>query len=77
MQNEENPAPYEPRVTAPPEQDAELASMGYYLTTYYECRTRGGNEHCGWHVPVMKAGADKEGAGLGFVVGIVGLVMLL
>ncbi|KAI5457465.1 hypothetical protein BGZ63DRAFT_428166 [Mariannaea sp. PMI_226] len=45
--------PYKPIVTAAPSQDEALASLGYYQTTYYECRTRGGKEHCGWHIPVM------------------------
>ncbi|RFU74616.1 hypothetical protein TARUN_7630 [Trichoderma arundinaceum] len=48
-------APYEPFVTPPPDQDADLAKMGYSMTTFYTCDTIGGQEHCGWHVPVLKA----------------------
>ncbi|KAH6897332.1 hypothetical protein B0T10DRAFT_455198 [Thelonectria olida] len=46
--------PYTAIVTAAPTQDEALASLGYYQTTYYECRTRDGHEHCGWHIPVRK-----------------------
>ncbi|KAK7402440.1 hypothetical protein QQX98_011801 [Neonectria punicea] len=54
---EDDPPPYEAIVTAAPTQDEALASLGYYQTTYYECRTRGGKEHCGWHIPVLKDSA--------------------
>lgn len=50
-----SPPPYEPIVTPPPDQDAGLAKMGYSMTTFYTCDTIGGQEHCGWHVPVLKA----------------------
>ncbi|KAK7416902.1 hypothetical protein QQZ08_011843 [Neonectria magnoliae] len=59
---EDDPPPYEAIVTAAPTQDAALASLGYYQTTYYECRTRGGKEHCGWHIPVLK---DSAAAAVG------------
>ncbi|EHK25829.1 uncharacterized protein TRIVIDRAFT_229760 [Trichoderma virens Gv29-8] len=49
------PPPYKPIVTPPPDQDAQLAKMGYSMTTFYTCDTIGGQEHCGWHVPVLKA----------------------
>ncbi|KAH8171251.1 hypothetical protein LIA77_08018 [Sarocladium implicatum] len=56
--------PYTAIVTAPPNNDAALASLGWYQTTYYECRTRAGKEHCGWHVPVRKsAGVRRFGRG--------------
>jgi hypothetical protein len=32
-----------------------MAKMGYSMTTFYTCDTIGGQEHCGWHVPVLKA----------------------
>ncbi|KAL7933095.1 hypothetical protein V8C35DRAFT_304908 [Trichoderma chlorosporum] len=48
-------SPYKPIVTPPPDQDAQLANMGYSMTTFYTCDTIGGQEHCGWHVPVLKA----------------------
>jgi len=37
-------------------------------TTYYTCITRAGNEHCGWHVPILwvaEAGAEKGRSGSG------------
>ncbi|KAM0248854.1 hypothetical protein ACHAQJ_009286 [Trichoderma viride] len=49
------PPPYDPIVTPPPDQDAAMAKMGYSMTTFYSCDTIGGQEHCGWHVPVLKA----------------------
>lgn len=53
---------YTPIVTPGPDQDKILSSMGYYQTTFYTCNTYpSGQEHCGWHVPVLKAeGARTE-----------------
>ncbi|KPM40233.1 hypothetical protein AK830_g6322 [Neonectria ditissima] len=62
---EDDPPPYVPIVTAAPTQDAALASLGYYQTTYYECHTRGGEEHCGWHIPVVKDNAACGGGAAG------------
>lgn len=52
---------YTPIVTPSPNQDEELASLGWRQTTFYECRTRGGNEHCGWRTPVMRAAGERVG----------------
>lgn len=68
---EDDPPPYVPIVTAAPTQDEALASLGWVQTTYYECHTRGGQEHCGWHIPVMKkesAGAARRGGAWGAAV---------
>ena len=68
--------PYTPIVTPAPDQDAQLASLGYYQTTYYACNTIDGKERCGWHIPVMKAGARKIGEKTEVVVGLIaGLVI--
>jgi hypothetical protein len=58
-------------VTAAPNNDAALASQGWYQTTYYECRTRGGEEHCGWHVPVRQIAGGQRSRGREGVVGMV------
>ncbi|KAF4980461.1 hypothetical protein FZEAL_3534 [Fusarium zealandicum] len=77
--NASNPPPDGPRVTAAPTQEEALASLGWRQTTYYECRTRDGRERCGWHIPVMKAGAAGRGGGKVGVVaaGVVMGVMML
>ncbi|KAK2599020.1 hypothetical protein QQS21_005486 [Conoideocrella luteorostrata] len=59
---------YTPVVTPPPNQDAALASMGYKQLTYYTCNTVGGNEHCGWHVPIVKAQGVKRDSGTVWIV---------
>ncbi|KAH7325738.1 hypothetical protein B0I35DRAFT_117588 [Stachybotrys elegans] len=70
--------PYEPRVTAPPDQDEMLAEQGYYLTTYYACKTfDGGEEHCGWHVPLLRldsSATETRGFGIGVVL-VLGAVL--
>ncbi|KAJ4186961.1 hypothetical protein NW767_012452 [Fusarium falciforme] len=66
--NEQNPPPFNPPVTAAPTQEDALASLGWKQSTYYECRTRDGQEHCGWHIPVYKAGAAGRGSNLGLLV---------
>ncbi|RSL97181.1 hypothetical protein CEP52_011050 [Fusarium oligoseptatum] len=66
--NEQNPPPFNPPVTAAPTQEDALASLGWKQSTYYECRTRGGQERCGWHIPVYKAGAVERGSNLGLLV---------
>ncbi|EFY96539.1 hypothetical protein X797_008793 [Metarhizium robertsii] len=75
------PAPipaYTPVVTPAPDQDAVLASQGYRQVTYYTCNTVGGNEHCGWHVPVVKAqGVRGDSATVWVVVGCLAGVFAL
>lgn len=74
--NEQNPPPFNPPVTAAPTQEEALASLGWKQSTYYECRTRGGQERCGWHIPVYKAGAAAgRGRDMGLLVG--GVVVAL
>lgn len=79
--NNANPSVFNPPVTAAPDQAEKLASMGWRQTTYYECKTRDGQERCGWHIPVYKAAAEgRRGEIVGWkvVVGIaLGLAMLL
>ncbi|KAF4435632.1 hypothetical protein F53441_13469 [Fusarium austroafricanum] len=79
--NNQNPSVFNPPVTAAPTQAEALASMGWAQTTYYECRTRGGKERCGWHIPVYKAGAEGRRGEIvqwKVVVGIaLGLAMLI
>ncbi|KAH7145643.1 hypothetical protein B0J13DRAFT_525167 [Dactylonectria estremocensis] len=73
--DEDNPPSYVPIVTAAPTQDEALASLGWEQTTYYECRTRDGTEHCGWHIPVKKKGsaaAANRGGAWGAAVAAVG-----
>ena len=68
--------PYTPIVTPAPDQDAKLSSLRYYQVTYYTCNTIGGKESCGWHIPVMEAGAAKIGERTEVVLGvIIGLVI--
>ncbi|QUC23432.1 uncharacterized protein UV8b_07673 [Ustilaginoidea virens] len=58
------PAPgYTPVATPPPGQDAALASLGYKQETYYTCNSVGGREHCGWHVPIVKAQGVRRDSG--------------
>ncbi|KAL2204321.1 hypothetical protein CC79DRAFT_1325081 [Sarocladium strictum] len=52
--------PYTAIVTAAPDQDVVLASQGWYQTTYFECRTWGGQEHCGWHVPLRQISGGQR-----------------
>ncbi|CAJ0550763.1 Ff.00g106930.m01.CDS01 [Fusarium sp. VM40] len=79
--NNANPSVFNPPVTAAPTQEEALASLGWKQTTYYECKTRDGQERCGWHIPVYKAAAQGragEIVGWKVVVGIaLGLAMLL
>ncbi|TFB07538.1 hypothetical protein CCMA1212_001313 [Trichoderma ghanense] len=63
--------PYKPIVTPPPDQDAQLAKMGYSMTTFYTCDTVGGKEHCGWHVPVLKADAPTRKTDVRVVLAVV------
>ncbi|KAH7165390.1 hypothetical protein EDB81DRAFT_877779 [Dactylonectria macrodidyma] len=75
--DEDNPPSYVPIVTAAPTQDEALASLGWVQTTYYECRTRDGTEHCGWHIPVAKkgsAGATNRGSAWGVALVAAGAV---
>ncbi|KAK0387477.1 hypothetical protein NLU13_5789 [Sarocladium strictum] len=68
--------PYTAIVTAAPNNDAALASQGWYQTTYYECRTRGGEEHCGWHVPVRQmAGGQRAIERGGMVCTVIAVVL--
>ncbi|KYK54038.1 hypothetical protein DCS_05992 [Drechmeria coniospora] len=55
--------PYTPIVTPSPDQSAILAAYSFRQETYYECRTRDGAEHCGWHIPLVKAEAGGPGLG--------------
>lgn len=72
---------YTPIVTPAPDQAEKLASLGYYQTTYYACNVVGGKELCGWHIPIMKAGAGRIGERtevlLGLVLGLVIFWILL
>ncbi|KAL7805731.1 hypothetical protein V8C26DRAFT_424535 [Trichoderma gracile] len=63
--------PYKPIVTPPPDQDEQLAKMGYSMTTFYTCDTVGGQEHCGWHVPVLKADAPTRKTDVRVVLAVV------
>ncbi|PHH72442.1 hypothetical protein CDD80_4545 [Ophiocordyceps camponoti-rufipedis] len=65
------PPAYVPIVTPAPDQDAILASQGYRQETFYACRTVGDKEHCGWHVPIVRAGATAKGFGVSGVVAVV------
>ncbi|KAL5092930.1 hypothetical protein Trisim1_000661 [Trichoderma cf. simile WF8] len=65
------PPPYKPIVTPPPDQDSKLAKMGYSMTTFYTCDTIGGQEHCGWHVPVLKADAPTTRTDVRVVLAVV------
>ncbi|KAL7904925.1 hypothetical protein GGI35DRAFT_484132 [Trichoderma velutinum] len=65
------PPPYKPIVTPPPDQDSQLAKMGYSMTTFYTCDTIGGQEHCGWHVPVLKADAPTTRTDVRVVLAVV------
>lgn len=77
LQQQQRPSPtrvppaYTPIVTPPPDQDAALARMGYRMTTFYACNTIGGNEHCGWHVPVLKADGPTTRTDPRFVIAVV------
>lgn len=60
---------YTPIATPAPDQDAGLASKGYYQTTYYKCQTAGAgggaggggpDVRCGWHVPLLKAEGNRS-----------------
>ncbi|KAK0762747.1 hypothetical protein N5P37_005565 [Trichoderma harzianum] len=66
-----SPPPYKPIVTPPPDQDSQLAKMGYSMTTFYTCDTIGGQEHCGWHVPVLKADAPTTRTDVRVVLAVV------
>ncbi|KAL7957850.1 hypothetical protein V8C34DRAFT_284559 [Trichoderma compactum] len=66
-----SPPPYKPIVTPPPDQDSRLAKMGYSMTTFYTCDTIGGQEHCGWHVPVLKADAPTTRTDVRVVLAVV------
>ncbi|KAG5983863.1 hypothetical protein E4U55_006926 [Claviceps digitariae] len=59
---------YEPLVTPPPSQDAALATLGYKQMTYYTCNTRGAREHCGWHVPIVRAQGVRRDSGTVWIV---------
>ncbi|KAF4582271.1 hypothetical protein GQ602_006895 [Ophiocordyceps camponoti-floridani] len=65
------PPAYLPVVTPAPDQEAILASQGYRQETFYACRTVGGSQHCGWHVPIVRASATAQGFGLRGVVALV------
>lgn len=45
--------------------------MGYSMTTFYTCDTIGGQEHCGWHVPVLKADAPTTRTDVRVVLAVV------
>ncbi|CEJ80590.1 hypothetical protein VHEMI00766 [[Torrubiella] hemipterigena] len=49
---------YTPIVTPAPDQAAILSKMGYKQETYYSCNTFDGQQHCGWHVPIVQAVAE-------------------
>ncbi|PNP56381.1 hypothetical protein THARTR1_03537 [Trichoderma harzianum] len=66
-----SPPPYTPIVTPPPDQDSQLAKMGYSMTTFYTCDIVGGQEHCGWHVPVLKADAPTTRTDVRVVLAVV------
>ncbi|OAA34608.1 hypothetical protein NOR_08366 [Metarhizium rileyi] len=69
---------YTPIVTPAPDQEAVLASQGYKQETLYTCNTIGGNEHCGWHIPIVKAqGARRDSAIVWLVVGCLAGVFAL
>ncbi|KHN94864.1 uncharacterized protein MAM_07283 [Metarhizium album ARSEF 1941] len=72
------PPAYTPIVTPAPDQDAALASQGYKQLTYYACNTVAGSEHCGWHLPVVKAqGVRRDSATVWLVVGCLAGVFAL
>jgi hypothetical protein len=55
--------------------------MNFVQTTYFSCVTRGTYSHCGWHRPILDAGAGRMTAGPGIAVraglaaGAVGMVV--
>ncbi|KAK5992163.1 hypothetical protein PT974_05563 [Cladobotryum mycophilum] len=71
---QQTPPPYTPAVTPPPDQDSRLSAMGYRLTTYYECNTVAGQEHCGWHVPVVKAEAPMAKTDIRLVLAVISCI---
>lgn len=38
--------------------------MGYAQETFYACKTIGGQEHCGWHIPIVQAVAEGAAQGI-------------
>lgn len=84
-QEQQPPGAYTPLVTPAPSDDdaATLRDQGFRQETYYACRTApSGKEHCGWHVPVLKAQhgsaavpgrATDTGIVAGVVVGLAGV----
>lgn len=54
---------YTPLVTPAPDQNARLSSMGFKQETYYSCNTIGGQEHCGWHIPILQVVAEGAAQG--------------
>lgn len=68
---------YTPIVTPAPDQDAVLASQGYKQLTFYTCNTVGGEEHCGWHIPVVKAEGVRSSGVVWMVVGCLAGVFAL
>ncbi|KAG5980488.1 hypothetical protein E4U43_006739 [Claviceps pusilla] len=59
---------YNPIVTPPPSQDAALATLGYKQMTYYTCNTIGAREHCGWHVPIVRAQGVRRDSGTVWII---------
>ena len=57
---DQSPPDFTPVVTPPPDQDAALANQGFKQVTFYTCNTVAGNQHCGWHTPIVKAQATKR-----------------
>lgn len=66
----DGPPDHKPTATVPRDQAAFLASKSHQQTTYYRCPPNGGEERCGWHVPVVKAEAPR-GVDTGVVVAAV------
>lgn len=62
-----SPPEYVPLVTPAPDQDAALASKGFRQVTFYTCNTVAGQQHCGWHVPIVKAQGIKRDSGTVFL----------
>ncbi|KAL1854849.1 hypothetical protein VTK73DRAFT_8677 [Phialemonium thermophilum] len=73
----------EPQTTAAPLPSAGGANVRFVQTTYWSCVTQGTYTHCGWHIPILDAGANRVfGRGGGndrgtLAAGVAGLAGLL
>lgn len=73
-----------PEITTEPDTDSTTeVDINYVQTTYYSCVTIGTYSHCGWHIPILEAGAQRAGNGVsvairaGTVALIAGTIMTL